>query len=137
MPINLPRMLAVVALLVIASLANAGDRWRAQHANDETSTCDNVCQWVRNLKMPDLPLTSCCGEADRYEADDFEREGDHYIAIITDGHGVIANGTRIIVPNNKIKWDAGNPTGRGQIFLGGASLNSPGTVFCFVPPGGV
>src|SRR5580693_4411641 len=36
---------------------------------------------------PDNPAVSCCGEADAFEADAFEVEveGDHYIAIITDG----------------------------------------------------
>jgi hypothetical protein len=55
---------------------------------------------------------SRCGEADAFEADTFEVEGDHYIAIITDGKGVIANGTRVAVPNQKMKWDAGNRTFR-------------------------
>jgi hypothetical protein len=27
-----------------------------------------------------------CGEADAFEADAFEVEGDHYVAVITDGH---------------------------------------------------
>ena len=40
------------------------------------------------------------------------------VAIITDGKGEIPNGTKIPVPNNKIKWDEGNPTGHGIIFIG-------------------
>ena len=58
---------------------------------------------------------SCCGEADAFEADSFEVEGDHYVAVITDGHGTIANGTQ--VSNQKMKWDKGNPTGHGIILM--------------------
>lgn len=82
--------------------------------------------------QPDAPLVSCCGEADAFEADTFEVEGDHYIAIITDGRGVLANGTRIIVPNGKMKWDKGNPTGHGIIFIGHGN-----SLYCYVAPSGV
>ena len=78
------------------------------------------------------PLAFCCGEADAYEADSFEVSGDHYVAIITNGKGEIPEGRRIQVPNSKIKWDNGNPTGHGIIFIG-----SFGDVLCYVPPGGV
>jgi hypothetical protein len=42
-------------------------------------------------------------------------------------------GTRIIVPNAKIKWDQGNPTGHGVIFL----RSDDKWVYCYAPPGGV
>jgi hypothetical protein len=71
-------------------------------------------------------------EADAYEADLFEIDEDRYVAIITDGKGVIPNGTKILVPNQKLKWDAGNPTGHGIIFIG---IN--GQVYCYIAPGGV
>jgi hypothetical protein len=90
-----------------------------------------VRQWFQSLMQPDQPYVSCCGEADAYEADTFEVEGDHYVAIITDGKGVIAEGTRIPVPNNKIKFDAGNPTGHGIVFIGPAAQ-----VYCYVAPSG-
>jgi len=45
---------------------------------------------------------------------------------------VIANGTRIPVPNRKMKWDKGNPTGHGIIFI-----STTGDVYCYVTPGGV
>jgi hypothetical protein len=59
-------------------------------------------------------------------------EGDHYIAIITDGRGDFPTGARISVPNSKMKWDSGNPTGHGIIFIG-----SDANVLCYVPPGGI
>lgn len=92
----------------------------------------NVRQWFQGLMQPDAPMVSCCGQADAYEADDFEVSGDHYVAIITDGKGVIPDGTRIEVPNGKLKVDQGNPTSHGIIFLG-----QGGQLYCFVPPGGV
>ena len=42
-------------------------------------------------------------EADAFVADNFEVDGDHYVAVVTDGKGVIASGTRISVPNNNMK----------------------------------
>jgi hypothetical protein len=104
------------------------------HARDNGQWADRperVRQWFQSLKQPDHPRVSCCGEADAYEADNFEVEGDHYVAIITDGRGVLPSGTRIPVPNAKMKWDAGNPTGHGIIFIGNA-----GQVYCYVTPGG-
>jgi hypothetical protein len=44
----------------------------------------HVRQWFRDLKQPDNPRQSCCGEADAYEDDlFFEVDNDHYVAIIT------------------------------------------------------
>jgi hypothetical protein len=84
------------------------------------------------LKQPVNPRVSCCGEADAYEADLFEVDNDHYVAIITNGKGVIPNGTKIPVPIKKLKWDKGNPTGHRIIFIG-----LRGQVYCYVVPGGV
>jgi hypothetical protein len=92
---------------------------------------ENVRHWFESLKQPDHPRLSCCGEADAFEADSFEVEGDHYVAIITNGKGVIRDGTRIPVPNQKMKWDAGNPTGHGIIFIG-----TQRQVYCYVTPSG-
>ena len=82
-------------------------------------------QWFNGLMRPDLPTLSCCGLADAYWADSYEVNGDHYVAIITDprddiplGRPHIENGKRFAVPNIKIKWDRGNPTGHGIIFIG-------------------
>jgi hypothetical protein len=120
--------LAIAAFLAVGavtgSLARPGPQWADQPIA--------VREWFQSLRQPDQPAMSCCGEADAFEADAFEVEGDHYIAIITGGKGAIPNGTRISVPNKKMKWDAGNPTGHGIIFIG-----SSGQVYCYVAPGGV
>ena len=114
---------AMWALLVASSaLARDANQWQDPR----------IKEWFENLKQPDHPRVSCCGEADAFEADNFEVVGDHYVAIITNGKGVMPSGTRIDVPNQKMKWDRGNPTGHGIIFIG-----SQGQVYCYVTPGGV
>ena len=96
-----------------------------------------VREWYRKLMQPDYPNTSCCGEADAYHADSFESGPNGYIAIITDdrvipGRAQVPVGTRVPIPNHKLKYDAGNPTGHGVVFLG-----SNGQVFCYIAPGGI
>jgi len=119
----IPTLIAV-AVSVVAAKARDNGQW--------SDLPKNVRQWFQSLKQPDHPRISCCGEADAFEADSFEVEGDHYVAIITDGKGVIPTGTRIPVPNQKMKWDAGNPTGHGIIFVG-----QQRQVYCYVTPGGL
>jgi hypothetical protein len=116
-----------IALFVFAFSVPAVARDDGQWVNSPM----HIRQWFQSLMQPDNPAMSCCGEADAFEADSFEGAGDHYVAIITDGKGVIPNGTRIAVPNSKMKWDKGNPTGHGIIFIG-----SSGQLYCYVTPGG-
>jgi hypothetical protein len=120
--------LPIAALLALAMLLPAAARDNGQWGDSPA----NIRQWFQSLMQPDNPAVSCCGEADAFEADTFEVEGDHYIAVITDGKGVIPPGTRIAVPNQKMKWDAGNPTGHGIVFIG-----TNGQLYCYVAPGGV
>jgi hypothetical protein len=120
---TLPRHLATLAMIAPAAARDNG-QWADQPAA--------VRQWFQSLMQPDNPAVSCCGEADAFEADTFEVEGDHYVAIITDGKGKLPAGTRIPVPNAKMKWDAGNPTGHGIVFIG-----TTGQLYCYVAPGGV
>jgi hypothetical protein len=115
---------AILGILALPAFARDNGQWGEQSAA--------VRQWFQSLTEPDNKLVSCCGEADAYEADEFEVNGGEYIAIITNGKGIIPNGTRIWVPNQKVKWDEGNPTGHGIIFVGGG-----GQVYCYVTPGGV
>jgi hypothetical protein len=116
----------ILTLLFAVSQATARDngQWGDQPAY--------LRQWFQKLMQPDNPVMSCCGEADAFEADSFEVRGDQYVAIITNGKGMIPEGTKIPVPNTKMKWDEGNPTGHGIIFIGNS-----GQVYCYVAPGGV
>jgi hypothetical protein len=123
--INMFRIVIVaLALLSLPAMARDNGQWGNQPAA--------LRQWFQNLMQPDNKYLSCCGEADAYEADSFEVKGDQYVAIITDGKGVIPNGTHVPVPNEKMKWDEGNPTGHGILFIG-----TGGQVYCYVTPGGV
>jgi hypothetical protein len=115
---------AIAALLLVPALARDNGQWEGVDPS--------IREWFQSLRQPDHPRVSCCGEADAFEADSFEAEDDHYVAIITDGKGVIPNGTRIAVPNRKMKFDAGNPTGHGIIFIG-----NQGQIYCYVTPGGI
>jgi len=117
-------IIATVALASLPAMARDNGQWEHQPAS--------IRQWFQKLMQPDNPRVSCCGEADAFEADSFEAQGDHYVAIITDGKGVLATGTKIPVPNTKMKWDEGNPTGHGIIFIG-----TQGQVFCYITPGGI
>ena len=123
----------IISLMLLASPTAARDlgQWEIQPLQ--------VRQWFQKLMQPDDPTASCCGEADAYWADSFEVDESRYVAIITDerpdaplGRPHRMVGERILVPNHKIKWDEGNPTGHGIIFLG-----TSGHVYCYVPPGGV
>jgi hypothetical protein len=118
------RIIFALTMLTLPAAARDNGQWETQPAY--------LRQWFQQLMQPDNPYMSCCGEADAFEADNFEQSNDQYVAIITNGKGVIAEGTRIPVPNNKIKWDGGNPTGHGIIFIGGG-----GQVYCYATPGGV
>jgi hypothetical protein len=120
--------LVAVVLLLLFGASPAASRDNGQWLNQPAA----LRQWFQKLMQPDNPVMSCCGEADAFEADSFEVHGDRYVAIITNGKGMIPEGTKIPVPNNKMKWDEGNPTGHGIIFIGNA-----GQVYCYVTPGGV
>lgn len=100
----------------------------------------NWSAWFASLMQPDNPSIPCCGETDAYWADSFEIDGDRYVAIITDERDdvplkrkPIPVGTRITIPNHKIRTTQSNPTGHGIVFV------SPynGSVYCYLPPGGV
>ena len=127
------RCLALGAACLFAPPGNARD-------NGQWDTTDaTVRAWFRELMQPDNPMVSCCGEADAYYADSFEVLDGKYLAIITDtrddkqtGRPHIPPGTKVVVPNHKLKYDRGNPTGHGVIFV-----NTTLDVYCYIVPGGV
>jgi hypothetical protein len=127
--------LVVVVVLLASTAINARDLGQF----DDPANA-YLKRWYQDLKQPDNPAVSCCGEADAYWADAFEATSDgQYIAIITDprddeplGRRHRDIGTRIVVPKNKIKWNEGNPVGHGIIFL-----NRADNVFCYLPPLGI
>jgi hypothetical protein len=128
-------LIFAMAMLCLPASARENDAWEA--------TAPEVRQWYRSLMQPDNPMISCCGEADAYWADSFEASADgEYIAIVTDTRDVpnrptIKPGTKIVVPKSKLKYDEGNPTGHGVIFLRFDSEFETVFVYCYVAPGGV
>jgi hypothetical protein len=109
-------------------------------------TTPEVRQWYETLMQPDLPNVRCCGEADAYWADGIEVVNGQTYAIITDTRddGPLRRphldpGTKVLVPNHKLKWDKGNPTGHAIIFMNGGQRypDQNWNVLCFVQNGGV
>jgi hypothetical protein len=126
-------MVCVVAILCMLLPAFARDNGQWENADPVISW------WFRDLKQPDDPSISCCGEADAYWADSMEIIDGQVIAIITDtrpdeplGRPHVPVGTRIKVPPYKLKWDHGNPTGHIVIFL-----SSDRDVYCYVTGTGI
>ncbi|MGJ4893798.1 hypothetical protein ACQR2B_06500 [Bradyrhizobium oligotrophicum] len=125
-------LIAAAALFSVARPVHARDLGQWQNADPALRA------WYESLMQPDVPTASCCGEADAYFADEIHvRDGRTYVVITDDrpdeprGRPHVPMGTEIEVPPNKLKWDRGNPTGHGVIFL---SRNR--YVFCYVQPGG-
>lgn len=98
-----------------------------------------IRQWYAGLMQPDNPTASCCGEADAYWCDGIHvRDGKTFCTITDDRPNeplhrtAVPIGTEIEIPDRKLKWDRGNPTGHAIVFL-----SSGGAVYCFVQNGGV
>lgn len=118
----------VVAMILVVARALAHD-----HNHPELD------QWYATLMQPDSPKVSCCGKADAYWCDTINVKDGKTFCTITDdradgplGRPHVPMGTQIEIPNHKLKWDKGNPTGHAIVFL-----SVTGHVFCFVQAGGV
>jgi hypothetical protein len=105
-----------------------------------------------NLKRPDFYPKSCCGEADGYEADIYQRNADgSYDVEITEGSAKVfpdgstrpelKDGTRVHVPATQINPPIEtmlNPTGHAWLFVSivrpvGSGDAVPGLTYCFAP----
>ena len=126
----------VLAIALGASLVGFSASARDQGQWDDSSALRG---WYEALMQPDNPTQSCCGPADSYFCDDYRMERGKALCTISDDREDaprrrphIPIGTVIEIPPHKLKWDRGNPTGHGVVFV------SPGGyVFCYVQPGGV
>lgn len=134
-------------LFALLLIAPAYGRDLGQWENTDPAIRD----WYAGLKQPDNPRVSCCGEADAYWCDEIHvRDGKTYCNITDDRPDEplrrphVPIGTEIFIPDYKLKWDAGNPTGHAIVFLSSSRrFNSDGSegeatygVFCFVQNGG-
>jgi len=125
----------VVAALVVALFSvNVHARDLGQWKNSDPE----VSEWYRTLMMPDIPTSSCCGEADAYWCDIIHvKDGATFCTITDDRDDVplmrphVDIGTEIEIPDHKLKFDRGNPTGHQIVFM-----SSGGTVYCFVQSSG-
>jgi hypothetical protein len=127
------RIVLGLAFFCVIGVVNARDlgQWE--------NTDPTIRKWYHALMRPDVPTSSCCGEADAYWADEIHvRGGKTYVTITDDradeplGRPHMPVGTEIEVPDIKLKWDESNPTGHGILFLSRSRY-----VFCYVQPGGV
>ena len=137
-------IMAMLALLIVL-FALGHTRAHARDLGQWEAADPAIRQWYQSLMQPDVPTASCCGEADAYWADEVHvRDGKTY-AVITDdrpdeprGRPHVDVGTVIEIPDTKLKWDRGNPTGHAIVFMGrGGGYGTKRYVFCFVQGSGI
>lgn len=141
---------ALALLLVFTAQAHAFD-----HGFDPY---DPTTKWFGQLLRHDKMPEPCCGKADAYAADTYNRNPDgSYDVTITDGAAVtfpdgterpeIENGSVVHVPWNKINPPSetmSNPTGHAWLFVSvqrdytggqpnGVPTPKPGLEYCFAP----
>jgi hypothetical protein len=132
----------VIRSLIMASMCVLMTEFSAALARDFgqwDNTDSEVSEWFRSLMQPDDPMVPCCGKADAYWCDIiYVRDGKTFCQITDDRdddalmrpHHPI--GEEIEIPDSKLKWDRGNPTGHAVVFLSGN-----GIVYCFVQGTGI
>lgn len=126
--------IAIWTLLVGFCICGAAARDLGQWKNADPE----ISHWYKSLMMPDAPTTPCCGEADAYWADEIHVRNGKTYATITDDRDDgplmrphIPTGTEVEIPDHKLKWDRGNPTGHNIVFMSKFLF-----VYCFVQGGG-
>lgn len=126
----------IIGFLLIMLFQPAHARDLGQWGNSDPDTKE----WFRSLMQPDNPTISCCGDSDAYYADKITIIDGKTFVTITDerddiplGRQHIDVGTVIEVPDYKLKWDRGNPTGHNILFVMYTSLY----VLCFVQSTGI
>lgn len=125
----------VVVFALLFGLGRSNARDNGQWENNDPV----VRQWLRTLMQPDNPSVSCCGESDAYWCDTINvRDGKTYCTITDDRDDLplqrphVPIGTVIEIPDHKLTWKDGNPTGHQIVFL-----SSAGYVWCFVQGTGI
>jgi len=131
----------VSAIVVLASLIVGLYSAHARDLGQWENTDPVTHEWFKTLMQPDNPTASCCGEADAYHCDLINVRDGKTFCTITDERddGPLRRphldiGTQIEIPDHKLKYDRGNPTGHAIVFVGPAPFLH---VWCFVQNGGV
>ena len=114
----------VLELAVPIALARDYGQWE--------NSPPHVRRWFQGLKQPDNPRVSCCAKPTRTKPISSRSTAAATLRSSPTARERSRNGTKIPVPHHKMKWDEGNPTGHGIIFIG-----VQGQVYCYVAPGGV
>lgn len=124
----------IILLFIWTGLSHARDLGQWENSDAVTK------QWYQSLMQPDNPSVSCCGEGDAYWADVIHvRDGKTYVTVTDDrddmklGRQHIDIGTVIEVPNNKLTYKDGNPTGHNILFV----MYTGRYVLCFVQGTGI
>ncbi|SHJ69030.1 hypothetical protein SAMN05444159_1241 [Bradyrhizobium lablabi] len=128
-------LLGLVFGMLLGSVRGANARDVGQWQNSDPA----IHEWYRTLERPDAPGSICCTEADSYWADEVHvRDGKTY-AVVTDdrpdgplGRPHVPSGTEFEVPPEKLKYDKGNPTGHGVLFV-----STSGYTWCYVQATGI
>lgn len=128
-------LILITGIWALFSMRTAHGRDLGQWENSDPK----VREWYQTLMQPDFPTASCCGEADAYWADELHvRDGKTFAKVTDDREDAplkrphIPVGTEFEIPNYKLKYSAGNPTGHNVLFV-----SSLGFVYCFVLGDGV
>jgi len=121
------QIVVVSAIVYLFGVMMFGIGFALAHDNEPSHD-----EWYMSLKQPDNPTMSCCGVADAYWCDDISvKDGKTFCAITDDrsiaGRPPLPMGLKVEIPERKLKWDRGNPTGHHVVFL-----SSGGAVYCFV-----
>lgn len=131
------RSTVLITLLIVfglAFIATAFARDLGQWENGDPA----IRQWYQTLMQPDNPTVSCCGEADAYWCESHVKDGKTFCTIADVrpdeplGRPHVEIGTEVEIPDYKLKYDKGNPTGHEIVFLSTGRY-----VYCFVQNGGV
>lgn len=135
----------ILLIILVAALLLMGARARAfDHGFDKGSPAS---LYFEGLHRPDYYPGSCCGKADAYEADTYQRNADGtWTVVITDGSAItypdgttrpyIATGTVVVVPGEKVNppdETRHNPTDHAWLFVSVWGAAEVGTVYCFAP----
>lgn len=128
----------IFCLLLIAAPASA-----MNHGFDPSAP---AVKWFEKLERPDSRPNSCCGKADAYPVDRYQKNSDHTFTVwVADGSALkYPDGTTrdewdtsvpIIVPDTKVNDesdDLDNPTEHGWLFFRPSTKRDVGTIYCFI-----
>lgn len=123
---NAMRIVRISCLLAVllAAPAYAGDPAFWGHYAPE------IHAWFPTVMQPNT-RSSCCGEADAFEALAMGKDAVGNILLqVNDGKGIIPDYSYISSPPNRIQANYGNPLGILIVFI---SMQDHKTVLCLVP----